>query len=71
MNIEDRLVGAEDLVEYMGVNNAQAVMRLMRKGTIPAQKIAGKWRTKTRTRRTRTRTRTRHKKKKKKEVGSK
>ena len=46
MNMEDRLVGAEDLVEYMGVNNSQAVMRLMRKGTIPAKKIAGKWRTK-------------------------
>lgn len=42
----DRLVGPEEIAIYLGVNNGQAVMRLMRKGTIPAKKIAGKWRTK-------------------------
>jgi hypothetical protein len=46
MNDYDRLVGPEELTAYIGVNNAQAVMRLMRKGVIPAKKIAGKWRTK-------------------------
>ena len=42
----DRLVGPKELAVYLGVNNSQAVMRLMRKGTIPAKKIAGKWRSK-------------------------
>jgi hypothetical protein len=46
MSYEDRFIGPNEVAVHIGVNNGQAVMRLMRAGKIPAKKIAGKWRTK-------------------------